>query len=119
MRSGRWLGMVRCAVVLLAAMAPVAMADADTGRDLGRGYRLEVGPPEHQGLFVIKAGTRAILEHEVYKLGKVTIDDRAGKIDADVEDITCVGQHHHTWTFAHLDARLANSAAFALHQRKK
>ena len=26
--------------------------------------------------------------------------------------------HHYRWTFDHLDARLANSAAFALHQRK-
>jgi hypothetical protein len=51
------------------------------------------------------------------EINKVVVNGTTA-VDVDVTDITCIGTHHHRWTFAHLDARLANSAAFALHQKK-
>ncbi|HEV7557649.1 MAG TPA: hypothetical protein VGO00_19425 [Kofleriaceae bacterium] len=100
-------------LALLIALPAIAAADDKGEHDLGRGYRLEV---EQTGVVVTKAGQRASLQGGVIGLGKVTVT--GGAVDADVEDITCVGSHHYRWTFDHLDARLANSAAFALHRRK-
>jgi tetratricopeptide (TPR) repeat protein len=103
-------------LVLLAALAApaIALADDKGERDLGRGYRLEV---TQAGLVVTRAGGRAPLQRGVFELGKLVVG--ATQLDLDVGDITCAGTHHYTWTFGHLDARLANSAAFALHQAKK
>jgi tetratricopeptide (TPR) repeat protein len=102
------------AFLVLAALAAPALADDKGERALGRGYRLEVTQP---GLAVIKGGQRATVQHGVYEINKVVINGTTA-IDIDVNDISCVGTHHYRWTFAHLDARLANSAAFALHQKK-
>jgi len=99
---------------LLAALHTPAIADDKGERDLGHGYRLEV---TQAGLVVAKAGHRAPLQRGVFELGKVVVG--ATKLDVDVGDITCIGTHHYTWTFDQLDARLANSAAFTLHQAKK
>jgi hypothetical protein len=104
--------MLRVLAVVIAFPA-IAAADDQLERDLGRGYRLEV---EQTGVIVTKAGKRATLQRGVIGLDKVTVAGAA--VDVDVEDNTCIGSHHHRWTFDHLDARLANSAAFALHQRK-
>ncbi len=62
-------------------------------------------------LWVMKGKARALLT-------KRAIDPQAGVVDVDVEDSSCVGKAHYTWSLAHLDARIANANAFALHQKK-
>jgi hypothetical protein len=101
-------------LILLAALHATAFADDKGERDLGRGFRLEV---TKGGLVVIKGGVRAPLQSKVIELGKITTD--ATKVEADITDFTCVSSRHVTWTFAHLDARVQNTAAYRLHVANK
>jgi len=104
------------ALVLLAVLSAPALADDDTSKSLGNGYRLVI---EQDGLVVRKGRQRAALtKWGVLAFKKLVLDKPAGKVDLEVEDSTCVGSNRYSWTFAHLDARLANASAFALHRKK-
>ena len=73
-------------LALVIAFPALAVADSEGEHDLGRGYRLVV---EQTGVVVTKAGKRAHLQGGVVNLEKVSVGKDA--VDADVEDITCIG----------------------------
>jgi hypothetical protein len=96
------------ALVLLPALAHAGPTKRAT---VGK-YELVVVEPG--GLEVRSGGARAQLTH-AFQITKL----RAGtdRVDVDVEDSSCEMTHHYTWTFAQLDAKLANTTAYALHRK--
>ncbi|MBL9019254.1 MAG: hypothetical protein JNL83_34010 [Myxococcales bacterium] len=100
-------------VVLLVAVTGPAAAETET-RALGDGYTLLV---ENYGAFVVKDRRRARLG-EASTIDDVKVDKKARTVTAVLGDYSCEQSHTSTWTFGHLDARLENAAAYALHRKK-
>jgi hypothetical protein len=74
---------------------------------------------DKDGLWVKKGKARALLTKQgVHTFTKLAIDRPSGVVEVDVEDYSCVGKAHYTWSLAHLDARITNANAFVLHQKK-
>jgi tetratricopeptide (TPR) repeat protein len=106
--------MRHAAVLCLLALTTPALADDDTSKNLGNGYRLVI---EKDGLAIRKGKQRALLtKWGVMQFTKLTTDKQ--KVELDVMDSTCAGSSHYSWTFAHLEARLLNASAYALHAKK-
>ncbi len=92
-------------------------AAADDGMDrasLGEGYDLVM---ERGNAYVAKGKQRARLVDGV-AIKKVTVDKASKKVTAKLEDYSCAGEHEYTWTYGHLQARLDNTSAYALHKKK-
>lgn len=99
--------------VVVAVLIP-SLAIADEKRTLGEGYEVHVAS---NGLHVAKGKQRARLA-DALSIKKASLDKKARSVDVEVEDYSCEGSHRYTWTLGHLDARLENTAAYALHKKK-
>jgi hypothetical protein len=93
-------------VLPTAALAEPALLDHAT---LGDGYALHAS---RDGVFVTRGKQRARVAPG-FALTRAVYDRAAHRAEVDVEDASCDSPHHYTWTAAELDARLANTAAFA------
>lgn len=101
------------ACLVLAALATSALAD-DTQQSLGDGYTLLV---DRNGLHVVKGKRRARLA-EAQTILSATVDKKLKKVDVTVGDFSCASESTYSWTLAHLEARLENTAAYRLHKAK-
>src|SRR5262245_60509286 len=91
-----------------------SVATADPVRtSVGNGYDLVSEP--YQGTFVVRGKQRARISDG--SLDKATVDKQGKKVDATVLD-SCDRSRKETWTFGHLEARIENTAAYALHKKK-
>ena len=102
-------------VVALALTTTAHANDPDSERPIGNGMTLVTGPGGN--IFLTKGTQRTRLANGS-RFKSLVSDAKAKTVTVTVEDYTCVGESTHTWTFAHLEARLANAAAYALHVKK-
>lgn len=100
--------------LLLVTSPAVADDTAVTRASLGEGYDLVI---DKWNAHVVKGKQRARLTDAI-SISKVTVDKTARKVTAKLVDSSCVGETDHTWTYAHLQARLDNTSAYALHKKK-
>jgi len=108
--------------LLIATLVVPALAHADQRQALGGGSELVfTGQQAHQrGRLEVRKGKLRVRLVEALKLTKIVVDAEHRKVDVDVEAYWCDASapEHHAWTFAQLDAKLENTAAFALHGKK-
>lgn len=97
---------------LLAVLALVTPAHAET-RAIGGDLSLSVD----SSLWVYRGKQRARLATgRAFKA--LAVDQAKRMVTVEVEDDTCIGTTRHTFTFAHLEARLENWAAYGHYQNK-
>src|SRR6185503_19171908 len=99
-------------IVSLLFTSSIAAAES-THVTVGNGY--ELVSESYQGVFVVRGKQRARLT--VGTLDSAKVDKQGKKVDANVLD-NCDQPHQETWTFGHLEARIENTAAYALHKKK-
>lgn len=102
------------ALVPLVALPAPARADGAERANLGDGYSLLV---ENGSVSVVKGKQRARLA-EAQSILSTKIDKAKKQVDVSIGDYSCTGEATYHWTFGHLDARLENTSAYALHKKK-
>jgi len=105
---------ITIASLLALAAVPASAGDPPKSKSLGDGYELVV---DNSSLNVLHGKQRARLAPAL-ELKKVTVDKPSKKVTATVEDYSCAMTATYTWTFSELDARMENTAAYALHRKK-
>jgi len=108
--------------LLLATLLAPALASADKRQALGDGSELVFSEQNtHQrGTLEVRKGKLRVRLVEALYLIKVVVDGEHCKVDVDIEAYWCDSSkpEHRAWTFAQLEAKLENTAAFALHTKK-
>jgi hypothetical protein len=91
-------------------------ADPDpvTRASLGDGYDLVIA---QGGMSIVKGKQRARLA-DAMSIDKATLDKKTKQVTVKVSDYTCAGTTTHSWSLGHLDARMENTSAYALHKNK-
>src|SRR5262245_40303082 len=101
--------------LLLATAGTAAADDAPvTRKSLGKGYDLVI---DGNGVSVVKGKQRARLADGI-SITKAVVDKGGKQVDVTIEDYSCAMTHQYTWTFGFFDAKLENTAAYALHKKK-
>lgn len=98
----------------LTTAASPAFAD-DLRRKLGDGYELQI---DNRSLYVVKGNQRARLVGG-HAFERVSYDKAKKQVTVEIADDSCDAATTHTWSTAHLDARLDNWAGYSLYQQKK
>lgn len=109
--------------LLIATLLVPALASADKRQALGNGSELVFSEPSsHQrGTLEVRKDKLRVRLVEALRLTKIVVDAEHRKVDVDVEAYWCDSSkpEHRAWTFAQLEAKLENTAAFALHTKKE
>lgn len=100
--------------VVIAFGSTTASAEEGDRRQLGDGYALVV---QNWGVHVVKGKQRAKMAPG-FAILDAKVDQKAKKVDVEIDANDCAGSSKYTWTFGHLDARMENTSAFALHKKK-
>lgn len=107
-------GLLTLSLLLVTSTAAADDPQSVTRASLGEGYDLVI---DKWNAHVVKGKQRARLTDGI-SIAKVTVDKTARKVAAKLVDSSCNGETEHTWTYAHLQARLDNTAAYTLHKKK-
>ena len=101
-------------VWLVIVSSGLAIADNGDRQQLGDGYTLLV---DNFGIYVLKGKQRAKIAPG-FTILAAKVDKAAKRVAVEIDNGDCAGPAKYTWTFGHLDARIANAAAYALHKKK-
>jgi hypothetical protein len=101
-------------VLLVIVSSSFAFAENGDRQPLGDGYTLLV---DNWGIYVLKGKQRAKIAPG-FAILDAKVDKKAKKVAVEIDNNDCAGTNKYTWTFGHLDARIENAAAYALHKKK-
>jgi len=103
--------------VLLVVLVMGSVAFAAPSKTI-EGYTIAID----NGKLMVRKGTGRALLATRHSFGDAfksfAFDKQTKTVSLEAEDTTCAGSTKYRWTLAHLDARLANDAALALHMKK-